>query len=64
MIKQWKDPANGELTVWVVVNQEDLDRMQGDILGKVIRKQLKDADKKHDDTIKKTFNEEFEKQFE
>ena len=64
MIKQWKDSANGELTVWVIINQEDLDRMQSDVLGKVVRKQLKNADKKHDDTIKNTFNEEFEKQFE
>ena len=27
------------------------------------RKRLKDADKEHDETITKTFNEEFEKQF-
>ena len=63
MIKQWKDPVNGELTVWVIIEQEDIDRMQGDVLGKVIRKQLKNADKEHDETITKTFGEEFEKQF-
>jgi|GEM_PF-362883 hypothetical protein len=62
-IKQWKDPENGELYVWVVINQVDLDRMQGDVHGKVIRKQLKDAGEEHRDTIKKTFGEEFNKQF-
>ena len=62
-IKQWKDPENGELYVWVVINQVDLDRMAGDVHGKVIRKQLKDAGEEHRDTIKKTFDEEFNKQF-
>jgi hypothetical protein len=62
-IKQWKDPENGELHVWVVINQVDLDRMQGDVHGKIIRKQLKDAGEEHRDTIKKTFGEEFNKQF-
>jgi hypothetical protein len=59
----WKDPENGELYVWVVINQVDLDRMAGDVHGKVIRKQLKDAGEEHRDTIKKTFDEEFNKQF-
>jgi len=62
-IKQWKDPESEELYVWVVINQVDLDRMAGDVHGKVIRKQLKDAGEEHRDTIKKTFDEEFEKQF-
>ena len=62
-IKQWKDPENGELYVWAVINQVDLDRLQGDVHGKVIRKQLKDAGEEHRDTIKKTFGEEFNKQF-
>ena len=62
-IKQWKDPENEELYVWVVIEQVDLDRMAGDVHGKVIRKQLKDAGEEHRDTIKKTFDEEFEKQF-
>jgi hypothetical protein len=61
-IKQWKDPESEELYVWVVINQVDLDRMMGDVHGKVIRKQ-KDAGEKHRDTINKTLNEELEKQF-
>jgi hypothetical protein len=37
--------------------------MAGDVHGKVIRQQLKDAGEEHRDTIKKTFDEEFNKQF-
>ena len=62
-IKQWKDPESEELYVWVIIEQVDLDRMAGDIHGKVIRKQLEDAGEEHRDTIKNTFDEEFEKQF-
>ena len=62
-IKQWKDPESEELYVWVVINQVDLDRMAGDVHGKVIRKQLKDSSEEHSDTIKNTFDEEFDKQF-
>ena len=62
-IKQWKDPESEELYVWVIVEQVDLDRMAGDVHGKVIRKQLKDAGEEHRGTIKKTFDEEFNKQF-
>ena len=62
-IKQWKDPESEELYIWVIIEQVDLDRMAGDINGKVIRKQLEDAGEEHRDTIKNTFDEEFEKQF-
>ncbi|SVA96884.1 uncharacterized protein METZ01_LOCUS149738 [marine metagenome] len=62
-IKQWKDPESEELYVWVIIEQVDLDRMAGDIHGKVIRKQLKDSSEEHSDTIKNTFDEEFDKQF-
>lgn len=62
-IKQWKDPESGELYVWVVINQADLDRMRADVHGKVIREQLKDAGEEHRETINKTFDAEFEKQF-
>lgn len=62
-IKQWKDPRNGELYVWVVIEKVDLDMMAGDVHGQVIRKQLKDAGEEHRGTIKNTFDEEFEKQF-
>ena len=61
--KQWKDPESNELYVWVTIEQVDLDRMAADINGKVIRKQLEDAGEEHRDTIKNTFDEEFEKQF-
>ena len=62
-IKQWKDPESGELYVWVIIEQVDLDRMAGDVHGKIIRKQLKKAGEQHKETIRDTFNEEFEKQF-
>ena len=62
-IKQWKDPESDELYIWVIIEQVDLDRMAEDVHGKVIRKQLKDAGEEHRDTIKNTFDEEFEKQF-
>ena len=62
-IKQWKDPESEELYIWVIIEQVDLDRMAADINGKVIRKQLEDAGEEHRDTIKNTFDEEFEKQF-
>ncbi len=62
-IKQWKDPESGELYVWVTIEQVDLDRMAGDVHGKIIRKQLKEAGEQHNETIRETFNEEFEKQF-
>ena len=62
-IKQWKDPESEELYVWVTIEQVDLDRMAGDVHGKIIRKQLKEAGEQHKETIRDTFNEEFEKQF-
>ena len=62
-IKQWKDPESDELYIWVIIEQVDLDRMAEDVHGKVIRKQLKDAGEEHRETIKNTFDEEFEKQF-
>ena len=62
-IKQWKDPESGELYVWVTIEQVDLDRMAGDVHGKIIRKQLKEAGEQHKETIRDTFNEEFENQF-
>ncbi len=62
-IKQWKDPESGELYVWVIINQVDLDKMAAGVHDKVIRKKLKDAGEEHRDTIKKTFDSEFEKQF-
>ena len=61
--KQWKDPESEELYIWVIIEQVDLDRMAEDVHGKVIRKQLKDAGEEHRETIKNTFDEEFEKQF-
>ena len=62
-IKQWKDPESDELYIWVIIEQVDLDRMAEDVHQKVIRKQLEDAGEEHRDTIKNTFDEEFEKQF-
>ena len=57
------NPESDELYIWVIIEQVDLDRMAEDVHGKVIRKQLKDAGEEHRDTIKNTFDEEFEKQF-
>ena len=62
-LKQWKDPESGELYVWVVIDEKDLIAMQSDMHSKVIRKTLKDADAQHDQTIKESFNEEFQKAF-
>ena len=61
-LKQWKDPESGELYVWVIMDGKDLEAMQSDVNGKVIKKTFKDA-AQHNKTIKDTFNEEFQKQF-
>ena len=49
---QWKDRENGELYVWMILNQRDLDILRGKISRKALKKTLNDTNETHQKKMK------------
>jgi len=59
---QWKDPENGELYVWVVIEQRDLDILKNNISRKALKKTLNDTNETHQKKMK-LLDEKIDKKF-
>jgi len=49
---QWKDPENGELYVWMILEQRELDILRGKISRKALKKSLNDTNETHQKKMK------------
>ena len=59
---QWPDPENGELYVWVVLEQRDLDILRNNISRKALKKTLNDTNETHQKKMK-LLDEKIDKKF-
>ena len=59
---QWKDRTNGELYVWMILEQRELDILRGNLSRKALKKTLNDTDETHQRKMK-LLDEKIEKKF-
>jgi len=59
---QWKDRENGELYVWMIMKQRDLDILRGKISRKALKKSLNDTNETHQEKMK-LLDEKIDKKF-
>ena len=59
---QWKDPENGELYVWMILEQRELDILRGNLSRKALKKTLNDTDETHQKKMK-LLDEKIDKKF-
>ena len=51
-IKQWKDPENGELYVWVVMDQKSINSMANQMVNNLIKKKMDESHEDHQKRLK------------
>jgi len=61
-IKQWKDPENGELFVWLVMDQKDINSMANEMANSLIKKKLNESHEDHQKRLK-IMQEELKNEF-
>ena len=59
---QWKDRENGELYIWLIMKQRDLDILRGKISRKALKKSLNDTNETHQEKMK-LLDEKIDKKF-
>ena len=59
---QWKDPENGELYVWMILEQRELDILRGNLSRKALKRTLNDTDETHQKKMK-LLDEKIDKKF-
>jgi len=60
VLKQWKDPASGELYVWVALDQKSMSRLKQLAARALEGEKLNEAHQQHKDTIDQAFRENLE----
>ena len=61
-IRQWKDPENGELYIWIIIEQRELDILRGNLSRKALKRTLNDTDETHQEKMK-LLDEKIDKKF-
>ena len=60
VLKQWKDPENGELHVWVVLDEKSMTRLKQAAARVLEGERLDEAQKRHKEMIDEVFRENLE----
>jgi transcriptional regulator of heat shock response len=62
LVKQWPDPVNKELWVWLILERDQLNQLKNNLIEEIVQKKLNESEEKHQKKLK-ILREELEKQF-